>query len=117
MPSDGTPRSRNWWFVQRIDNLPENWESQLIELAIPCCYVVHDMDRKPLDDNDQSGVYVPVAPHVHCILAFSGQLRAQSVLDRLPDSFGVKYVEPVGEKVGACTYLLHRHRTEREREN
>ena len=35
-------KCRTWWFVQRIDNLPRDWEKILEDLLIPGAYIVHD---------------------------------------------------------------------------
>ena len=39
-------KCRTWWFVQRIDNLPRDWEKILEDLLIPGAYIVHDRDTK-----------------------------------------------------------------------
>ncbi len=97
-------RSRCWWFVQLIDNLPEDWESKLYDMVLPGCYIVHDQDTK-LDI--ETGELLPVAPHVHCLVEFGNAVLAKTVLDVLPEEFGVLHVEPVPTKVGAYRYLLH----------
>lgn len=98
-----TKKCRNWWFVQRIDQLPENWQSLLNELMIPGCYIVHDRDTKL----DEDGVWQPVAPHIHCIVQFGNAVRADTVLDALPSSFNVRMVKPVTAIAGAYRYMMH----------
>lgn len=96
-------RSRHWWFVQVLDNLPADWETQLTELMIPGCYIVHDRDTKL----NESGEWEPKRPHIHCILRFGNAVRADTVLDALPVSFNVKMCKPVTEVVGAYRYMMH----------
>lgn len=86
-------RSRTWWFVQLLENLPDSWEDDLKELMMPLCYIVHDKDD--------------AAPHIHCIIQFGNAVQAKTVLEVLPESFGVGFVKPVASKVGAYRYLLH----------
>ena len=97
-------KSRTWWFVQRLDLLPDDWQEQLEGLMIPGCYIVHDCDTKT---DVETGLDIPVAPHVHCILSFTSSILFDTVIDYLPDSFGVKMVKPVPNKVGAYRYLMH----------
>lgn len=97
-------KSRSWWFVQLIENLPDDWQSQLYECVIPGCYIIHDKDEKR---DDESGELRPVKPHVHCLLEFGSPVRIDTVLNAIPDSFGVSYAEPVPTKVGAYRYMLH----------
>ncbi|WP_251230736.1 Rep family protein [Adlercreutzia aquisgranensis] len=59
-------KSRCWWFVQLLENLPADWRTQLHELMIPGAYIVHDRDTVIGDE----GVEKPKKPHVHCILEF-----------------------------------------------
>lgn len=100
----GSKKCRNWWFVQRIDQLPADWRTQLDELMIPGCYIVHERDTK-LDID--TGTWLPVAPHIHCIVQFGNAVRAKTVLDALPDSFNVKMVKPVTAIAGAYRYMMH----------
>lgn len=96
-------RSRHWWFVQVLDNLPEDWRTQLTELMIPGCFIVHDRDTKL----NEEGEWEPKRPHIHCILRFGNAVRADTVLDALPCSFNVKMVKPVSEVNGAYRYMMH----------
>lgn len=97
-------KCRTWWFVQRIDNLPRDWEKILEDLLIPGAYIVHDRDTK-LDE--ETGELLPVAPHVHCILTFNSQVLVDTALSYLPDDFGVKFIQPVPNRIGAYRYLMH----------
>lgn len=97
-------KCRTWWFVQRIDNLPDDWREQLSGLLVPGCYIVHDKDTAI---DDATGEEVPKAPHVHVMLSFNSQILASTVLDALPDSFGVRYAKPVPNRVGGYRYLMH----------
>lgn len=96
-------RSRNWWFVQVVDNLPDDWRTQLVELMIPGCYIVHDRDTKLTEE----GIWKPKREHIHCILRYGNAVRADTVLDALPASFGVGFCKPVTDIVGAYRYLMH----------
>jgi len=96
-------KSRCWWFVQLLENLPADWRTQLHELMIPGAYIVHDRDTV----TDDEGVEKPKKPHVHCILEFGNAVRADTVLQALPASFGVLFCKPVPNKVGAYRYLVH----------
>lgn len=97
-------KCRCWWFVQKIKHLPEDWRSQLAELMIPGAYIVHDRCFKT---DEETGETVPKDPHIHCILEFGNAVRAQTVLNALPDSFGVLFCKPVPNKIGAYRYLMH----------
>ena len=97
-------KCRTWWFVQRIDNLPRDWEKILEDLLIPGAYIVHDRDTK-LDE--ETGELLSVAPHVHCILTFNSQVLVDTALSYLPDDFGVKFIQPVPNRIGAYRYLMH----------
>lgn len=96
-------KSRCWWFVQLIENLPEDWEAQLHELMLPGCYIVHDRDTR-IDDE---GFEVPKKPHIHCMVEFGSPVVPASALNAIPDSFGVPFVKPVPNKIGAYRYLMH----------
>lgn len=98
-------KSRCWWFVQKVDNLPEDWRDQLADLMIPGAFIVHDRCFKI---DEETGETVPKDPHIHCILEFGNAVRAQTVLNAVPDSFGVLFCKPVPNKVGAYRYLMHR---------
>ncbi len=97
-------KCRTWWFVQLVENLPHDWEKTLEDLLIPGCYIVHDRDEK-LDD--ETGELKPKRPHVHCILSFQSQVLVDTALSYLPASFGVKFMQPVPNRVGAYRYLMH----------
>ncbi len=96
-------KSRCWWFVQLIENLPEDWRDQLHELMLPGCYIVHDRDTR-IDDE---GLEVPKKPHIHCMMEFGSPIVAASALAAIPEDFNVAFVKPVPNKVGAYRYLLH----------
>lgn len=96
-------KSRCWWFVQLVDNLPADWEDELQQLMLPGCYIVHDRDTRHQED----GTEVPKSPHVHCMFEFGSPVVAKSALAAIPESFGVGFVKPVPNKVGAYRYLLH----------
>ena len=96
-------KSRCWWFVQLIENLPDDWADQLHGLMLPGCYIVHDRDLKIEED----GTEVPKKPHIHCMVEFGSPVVASSAPDAIPSDFGVAFVKPVPNKVGAYRYLLH----------
>lgn len=96
-------KSRCWWFVQLVENLPDNWEDELQQLMLPGCYIVHDRDVRI----DEEGIEVPKKPHIHCMIEFGSPIVAKSALGAVPESFNVSFVKPVPSKVGAYRYLLH----------
>ena len=96
-------KSRCWRFVQLIENLPEDWRDQLHELMLPGCYIVHDRDTRIDDD----GIEVLKKPHIHCMIEFGSPVVCDSALAAIPSDFGVAFVKPVPNKVGAYRYLLH----------
>lgn len=96
-------KSRCWWFVQLIENLPDDWRDQLHELMLPGCFIVHDRDTRIDDDGNE----VLKKPHIHCMVEFGSPIVAKSALEAVPDSFNVAFVKPVPNKVGAYRYLLH----------
>lgn len=96
-------KSRCWWFVQLIENLPESWRSDLEELMIPGAYIVHDRDTRI----DEEGMEQLKKPHIHCMLEFGSPVVAGTPLGVLPESFGVAFCKPVPNKIGAYRYLLH----------
>lgn len=63
-------KSRCWWFVQLVENLPEDWRDQLHELMLPGCFIVHDRDTRIDDDGNE----VPKKPHIHCMVEFGSPL-------------------------------------------
>lgn len=94
---------RNWWFVQQLDYLPDDWVDQLAKRALPFFYITHDRDTK-LDDDGQ---LVAVKPHIHCVFMFGNAVQVNTALNAIPDSFGVHYIEPVPKRDGAARYMLH----------
>lgn len=96
-------KSRCWWFVQKIENMPENWRELLEEMVMPCAYIVHDKDWDYTDEGEQ----FLKDNHIHCIMEFGSPVRFNSALNAIPYDLGVKMVKPVGNKVGAYRYLLH----------
>lgn len=96
-------KSRCWWFVQLVEYLPDNWRDQLHDLMLPGCFIVHDRDTRIDDDGNE----VPKKPHIHCMIEFGSPVVAKSALEAIPSDFGVAFVKPVPNKVGAYRYLLH----------
>lgn len=88
-----TMRYRSFAFVQKVDNLPASWEQDFKDMLCESCYIVHDMDE--------------AEPHVHFFLYYQGKRGLLSVLNEIPDGFGVKHVEPVRSKLAYVRYMLH----------
>ncbi len=96
-------KCRCWWYVQLVENLPVNWRDQLRELMIPGAFVVHDRDVELTED----GIERPKRPHVHFMLEFGSPVLVKTALEVVPESFGILFAKPVGNKVGAYRYLAH----------
>lgn len=87
-------RYRTFAFVQKVENLPESWEQDFQDMKCESCYIVHDKDEG-------------VDPHVHFVLYFQGKKSINGVLDTVPPSFGVGYLEAIASKIGYIRYILH----------
>ena len=78
--------------------MPDDWESKLHEMLLPCAYILHDKDT------DENGEIVDA--HVHGFIYFSGKRTAQGVVSML-DWANVGYVEKIECKNAYLAYMLH----------
>ena len=110
-------RRRYWWFVQKVCNLPENWEQLFCDLLVPGAYILHDKDYYTADDvkrmHDKIQGELKDA-HVHFLQYFPGKRTYSGVL-ALNNGLGFNLgkVEPVPHKDGALAYMLHLNRPEK----
>lgn len=87
-------RSRTFAFVQKIGNLPDTWEQDFQDMVCESCYIIHDKD--PGTD-----------PHVHFVLYFQGKKSINGVLESIPETFNVHYIEAIASKTAYIRYILH----------
>lgn len=95
------PRGRNFAFVQKLENLPDDWEQLVISKLLPMAWVVHDKD---------SGV----DPHVHFFVYFSGKRSVSGVVSMFSD-LNVGYVEKIECKNAYLAYMLHLRQDDKHR--
>lgn len=94
-------RYRTFSFVQKLENLPETWEQDFQDMICESCYILHDKDPG-------------VNPHVHFLLYFQGKKSINGVLETIPESFNVKYIEAIASKTAYIRYMLHWNDKDRE---
>lgn len=94
----GNVRGRNFAWVQKIENLPDDWEKRLKEMMLPLAYVIHLYDRH--DDGS------PVEPHVHVFVYFSGKRTASGVVEMFSWA-NIAYCEKIECKNAYLAYMLH----------
>lgn len=87
-------RYRTFAFVQKIENLPETWEQDFQDMICESCYIVHDQDEG-------------TKPHVHFLLYFQGKKSIDGVLESIPETFKVGYIEAIASKTAYIRYMLH----------
>lgn len=92
------PRGRNFAMVQKLENLPDDWEDVLRAKLLPMAYILHD--------KDVNEVGVPVDPHVHIFVYFSGKRTASGVVQMFAD-LNVGYAEKIECKNAYLAYMLH----------
>lgn len=110
-------RGRNFAFVQKTENMPENWREIVADKLIPMAYVVHDKDvytEKPeligkhaknaVVDADNIGK--PVDEHVHFFAYFNGKRTAGGVVNMFSE-LNIKYAERIECKNAYLAYMLH----------
>lgn len=110
---DADERGRNFAFVQKVENLPENWETLVAEKCIPMAYIVHDRDVYTQRDFDEKGEALAGKKvgdmkdsHVHFFAYFSGKKTCGGVI-KLFEDLGIKHVEVVVSKNAKLAYFLH----------
>lgn len=65
------------------------------------CYIVHDKDPG-------------TEPHVHFLLYFQGKKSINGVLESIPPSFKVLYIEAIASKTAYIRYMLHWNEKDQE---
>lgn len=104
--ADGNVMGRNFAWVQKLENLPGDWEQQLKDMMLPLAYIVHLYDRH--DDG------TPVEPHVHVFCYFNGKRSANGVL-MLFSWANIAHVERIECKNAYLAYMLHIGREDKYR--
>lgn len=94
-------RCRTFSFVQKIENLPETWEQDFQDMICESCYIIHDKDPG-------------TEPHVHFLLYFQGKKSINGVLECIPESFHVLYIEAITSKTAYIRYMLHWNEKDKE---
>ena len=92
------PRGRNFAFVQKVENLPEDWRDIAKAKLIPMAYIIHDKDV------DEKGE--PVDPHVHFFVYFAGKRAVSGVVEMFSE-FNIGYAEKIECKNAYLAYMLH----------
>ena len=78
------PRGRNFAFVQKVENLPEDWQKVAADKLLPMAWVLHNEDRyteKDQEKNQEHKAGELVEPHVHFFVYFNGKRTASGVVD------------------------------------
>lgn len=106
-------RGRNFAFVQKVENLPEDWERIIQEKFIPMAYIVHDKDvytQREIDENpDTLGDKVAGQPkdlHVHFFAYFNGKRTPGGVV-KMFSELNIGWCELVVCKNAKLAYFLH----------
>lgn len=110
---DSTEYGRNFAFVQKVENLPEDWEVSLKEMGVPMAYILHDKDVYTLRDfkekpEEMEGKKIgeKKPDHVHFFAYFPGKRTINGVL-KMFAWLNIKWVELVVTKNGKLAYFLH----------
>lgn len=119
-------RGRNFAFVQKVENLPENWRDIIEDKLIPMAYIVHDKDvhtAKPelIGKHAANAVIVnedligqPVDPHVHFFAYFNGKRTASGVVSMFSE-LNIGYAERIECKNAYLAYMLHLRQEDKHR--
>lgn len=91
-------RGRNFAFVQKVENMPQNWRDIVKAKLIPIAYVLHDKDV------DEMGVAID--PHVHFFVYFAGKRVASGVVEMFSE-LNIGYAEKIECKNAYLAYMLH----------
>lgn len=86
-------KSRCYAFVQKLENLPDNWQKLFEDCVIPSCFIIHDQDEAD--------------PHIHFLMDFTSPVSVLTALDVIPAEFNVLHVEPVRNRSAYMRYMLH----------
>ena len=103
------PRGRNFAFVQKVENLPEDWQKVAADKLLPMAWVLHDEDRyteKDQEKNQEHKAGELVEPHVHFFVYFNGKRTASGVVDMFSE-FNIAYAEKIECKNAYLAYMLH----------
>lgn len=92
------PRGRNFAWVQKLENLPDNWEEKLKDMLLPVAWIVHRYDVH------EDGT--PVEPHVHVFVYFNGKRTASGVVQMFSWA-NIGYCEKIECKNAYLAYMLH----------
>lgn len=107
--SSGRGRTRNFGTVVYPESAPENWQSILAEMCIPCFV-------SPLHDKDENPGGEPKKPHYHVMLMYEGVKtadQAQEVFDQI-GGVGCEIVQSIR---GYARYLCHLDNPEKAQYN
>lgn len=118
-------RGRNFAFVQKVENLPENWREICETKLVPMAYVVHDKDvhtpkpevigqhaKNAVVDEELMGM--PVEPHVHFFVYFNGKRTASGVVNMFGE-LNIGYAERIECKNAYLAYMLHINEEDKHR--
>lgn len=119
-------RGRNFAFVQKVENLPEDWREIIASKMIPIAYVVHDKDvytEKPelvgkhanqMVDLNEGRIGEPVPSHVHFFCYFNGKRTANGVVSMFSE-LNIAYAERIECKNAYLAYMLHLRQEDKHR--
>ena len=105
-------RGRNFSFVQKLENLPEDWERIIHEKCVPMAYIVHDKDtytQYEIDNNPALAGKIAGElkdAHVHFFVYFNGKRTIGGVV-KMFSELNIGYAELVVSKNGKLAYFLH----------
>ncbi len=103
------PRGRNFAFVQKVENLPDDWQDIAASKLLPMAWVLHDKDvytEKDEAANSDLKAGELVSPHVHFFVYFNGKRTASGVVDMFSE-FNIAYAEKIECKNAYLAYMLH----------
>ena len=111
-------RGRNFVFVQKVENLPKDWEKIIEDKCIPMAYILHDkdtytqweIDNKPELAGKVAGELKD--PHVHFFAYFNGK-RTPSGVVKLFSELNIGWCELVVCKNAKLAYFLHLRQEEK----
>ena len=101
------PRGRNFAIVQKLENLPSDWEEILKSKLLPAAYIVHDKDI-----DKETGELVDA--HVHIFIYFNGKRTCSGVVQMFSE-FGIGYAEKIECKNAYLAYMLHLRQDDKHR--
>lgn len=93
------PRIRNYGTIVYPESAPENWQSILAEMCIPCFI-------SPLHDKDIDPMGEPKKPHHHVMIMFDG-VKTREQAQEVFDAIGGVGNEPVQSIRGYSRYFCH----------